>query len=32
MKSDAKHLQSELDRIVTHRPGKVSGCYPFRQR
>ncbi|CAF0819204.1 unnamed protein product [Adineta ricciae] len=22
MKSDAKHLQSELDRIVTHRPGK----------
>ncbi|CAF3556883.1 unnamed protein product [Rotaria sp. Silwood1] len=22
MKSDAKYLQSELDRIVTHRPGK----------
>jgi hypothetical protein len=24
MKSDAKHLQSELDRITTHRPGKVN--------
>lgn len=23
MKSDAKHLQTELDRIITHRPGKV---------
>ena len=22
MKSDAKHLQTELDRIITHRPGK----------
>ena len=24
MKSDGKHLQSELDRMITHRPAKVS--------
>ena len=24
MKSDGKHLQSELDRFITQRPGKVN--------
>jgi hypothetical protein len=24
MKSDAKHLQSEFDRMITHRPAKVN--------
>jgi hypothetical protein len=24
MKSDSKHLQSELDRFITHRPAKVN--------
>jgi hypothetical protein len=24
MKSDGKHLQSELDRIITQRPAKVN--------
>ena len=23
MKTDGKHLQSELDRMITQRPGKV---------